>query len=260
MKQRTAGRGDSERLRRALSELRQQNEQLRVKRESAEQEIALAAAQSAALEATIAGLRNESLHQRHAILELQAELVRREASESDLSQERDSSVGEGELLRKELAVTSEELGASDQELVKANAALIERTAELAKVVLQLSQTVAQRDALLEEQSLLAREVDHRVKNSLQMVTSLLAMQAAAAHAESEQRALQLAAMRVQAIAHAHGLLYRAGGSDSVSFQDYLAALCRDLKAALAPETGREIDCQAEAIQVPPIMRCRLPSS
>jgi two-component sensor histidine kinase len=118
-------------------------------------------------------------------------------------------------------------------------------------VVELSYTVAQRDALLEAQSLLTREVDHRIKNSLQMVTSVLAMQAAAAESESEQRALQQACSRVQAVAHAHGLLYRSGGSDSVPFREYLTALCKDLHSTLAPEaTGRSLDCSSDAGDIP----------
>ena len=116
-------------------------------------------------------------------------------------------------------------------------------------VARLSQALAERDRALERQGLLAREADHRVKNSLQLVTSLLVMQAAASPGVIEGRALVQASNRVQAIAHAHGLLQR-GGSEAVAFNDYLSSLCSDLRQSLLVDgTQRRLDLDVEPLQL-----------
>jgi two-component sensor histidine kinase len=245
----------------AFERLRQEYEQLLVKLETAEEETASSVEQIGRLEAELKGLRNDGLRQRQTILELKSALAALQGQNSASAQSSLRSM-EGEILKEELQVTNEELRASQEELEDANQELLqvnaglearvaERTRELERVVVQLSETVSQRDALLEAQSLLAREVDHRIKNSLQMVTSVLAMQAAGAESESEQLALQQACSRVQAVAHAHGLLYRSGGSDRVPFRDYLTALCCDLQSSLAPEeVERSIDCCSDTADIP----------
>jgi two-component sensor histidine kinase len=225
-----------------------QEHELLVKLETAEDEVARAAQLIARLEGEQAAERRAIMRQRQTIAALRRELLRRETSLAARNGRADGRRLDLELLctqlqltNKELKTIHEELEQSNRALHKANAELesrvAERTAQLEKLVGQLSVAVSERDALLEAQRMLAREVDHRVKNSLQMATSLLAMQAASAESASEQRALQQACSRVQAIAHTHGLLYRADGSATVPFQDYLAALCRDLQFSLAPEAS-----------------------
>jgi len=69
-------------------------------------------------------------------------------------------------------------------------------------------------AALARQDLLAREMSHRVKNSLAIVASLLALQARAAEAEpAVQAALTDARTRVEAIAGVHDQLWRQGDGD-----------------------------------------------
>jgi two-component system, sensor histidine kinase PdtaS len=117
-------------------------------------------------------------------------------------------------------------------------------------VARLSQALAERDRALERQSLLACEADHRVKNSLQLITSVLVMQAAASPSTFEGRALVQASNRVQAIAHAHGLLHRGGGSELIAFQDYLSSLCSDLRQSLLVDgTHRRLDLDVEPVQL-----------
>ncbi|MEZ6022818.1 MAG: histidine kinase dimerization/phosphoacceptor domain -containing protein [Hyphomonadaceae bacterium] len=68
------------------------------------------------------------------------------------------------------------------------------------------------EALVQERALL-REVHHRVKNNLQMVASLLNIQARAAPDESEAHGLARAHDRVQLLALVHQRLYTAGLHD-----------------------------------------------
>jgi two-component sensor histidine kinase len=125
-------------------------------------------------------------------------------------------------------------------------ALVEARAETAR----LAGALAERDTELERRMLLAREADRRVKHSLQLVTSVLMMQAAAAPGPVEGRALLQASNRVQAIAHAHGLLHRRGGAELLAVHDYLSSLCSDLRQSLLVDgRQRRLELAIEPMQL-----------
>jgi len=83
------------------------------------------------------------------------------------------------------------------------------------------------EALAEERALL-REVHHRVKNNLQMVASLLNIQARAALDESESRGLARAHDRVQLLAVVHQRIYSSGELRDVRVDDIAAEVARQL--------------------------------
>jgi two-component sensor histidine kinase len=83
------------------------------------------------------------------------------------------------------------------------------------------------DALGEERALL-REVHHRVKNNLQMVASLLNIQARAASDELEARGLVRAHDRVQLMALAHQRIYASGELRGLRLDDLTAEIARQL--------------------------------
>jgi two-component sensor histidine kinase len=80
-----------------------------------------------------------------------------------------------------------------------------------------------------QKDLLMKEVDHRIKNSLQIVSSLLLLQARTAGAAARQ--FQNAAARVTAIAAIHELLHKYDFVDTVPLDGYLIALCRTIETA-----------------------------
>ncbi|WP_407873967.1 GAF domain-containing protein [Qipengyuania nanhaisediminis] len=77
---------------------------------------------------------------------------------------------------------------------------------------------------LKAKDILLHEVNHRVKNSLQVVTSLLTLQARKAEDENLVNSLQEARNRVAVIAAMHQRLYSTSDHDHVDFGDYLADL------------------------------------
>jgi two-component system, sensor histidine kinase PdtaS len=83
------------------------------------------------------------------------------------------------------------------------------------------------EALAEERALL-REVHHRVKNNLQMVSSLLNIQARGAGDESEARGLARAHDRVQLLALAHQHIYASGEVRGLRLDDLAAEIARQL--------------------------------
>lgn len=83
-------------------------------------------------------------------------------------------------------------------------------------------------ALAAKETLL-REVNHRVKNSLALVSSMLSLQS---HSISDGRLRQQvedAHARIHTVALVHERLDSSGDTDSVQLDSYLEALCRDLE-------------------------------
>jgi chemotaxis family two-component system sensor kinase Cph1 len=94
--------------------------------------------------------------------------------------------------------------------------------ELEKTKRELEESGRQKDFLI-------KEVDHRVKNSLQIVSSLLHMHANIAGAAAGQ--FHSAAARVAAIAAVHRQLHRADDVGAVGLHTYLVDLCKEITAA-----------------------------
>lgn len=103
---------------------------------------------------------------------------------------------------------------------------------------------------LEEKTVLLNEVHHRVKNNLQVISSLLNMQSRRAPPEV-QHALEESQSRVKAMALIHQMLYEGKVFASVDLGPYLERLCsllrqsflghrRDIKLAL--DVGSESVC------------------
>jgi two-component sensor histidine kinase len=91
-----------------------------------------------------------------------------------------------------------------------------------------------------EKELLVQEAHHRVKNSLQMVQSLLTLQARAAAPEAAAQ-LRASAGRVLTFGAMHEQLYRVGAAVEVELGAYLGELVAHQKAALASMLeGREV--------------------
>ncbi|WP_160936370.1 sensor histidine kinase [Teichococcus coralli] len=106
-----------------------------------------------------------------------------------------------------------------------------------------------RDELLRQKDLLMREIDHRVKNSLTVTRSLLAMQARITPDPSSRALLEEAAQRVSTIARVHDRLYRSSRIGHVDLADYLQGLCEDLHYASGlADAGRPLHVAVEVAE------------
>ena len=109
-------------------------------------------------------------------------------------------------------------------------------AELAHLNRGLEAEVAVRTADLQASNIrlaaLLREVNHRVANSLQMVSAFVQMQASAVDGEA-RAALKDTQRRIEAISQVHRRLYSSEDVEQVDMQDYLAALVRELEDTLS---------------------------
>jgi two-component sensor histidine kinase len=85
---------------------------------------------------------------------------------------------------------------------------------------------------LDRHQLLAKEVNHRINNSLQIVASMLHLQTTTTQNEEVRHALRDASSRIAAIARAHQRLYGSDQIDTVDLGAYLGDICNDLGKAL----------------------------
>ncbi|TDH37583.1 GAF domain-containing protein [Pseudohoeflea suaedae] len=102
---------------------------------------------------------------------------------------------------------------------------------------------------LAERDLLAREVDHRVKNSLAMVTSFITMQMRREASPEAKKVLEAAAARINAISALHQELYLASEHGQVSLPQ-LAERLSNLLRQTAP-AGVSLEVEMEPIRVQP---------
>ncbi len=109
--------------------------------------------------------------------------------------------------------------------------------------------------LAAQQAVLLREVNHRVANSLQLITSLIGMQARRVTDPSARLMLHQAAERVEAVTMVHRRLYTGDNVEFVEMDAYLAGLVEELERATRRSEGpdaaraRQIELQADRVRV-----------
>ena len=103
-------------------------------------------------------------------------------------------------------------------------------------------------AALREREVLLSEIHHRVKNNLQLVSSMLALQARGAGAEA-QHALAEGQRRIDSIALVHEQLYGSRNLSAVNFARYIEALIPELCRGTADRVNVVLDLLD--IELPP---------
>jgi len=108
------------------------------------------------------------------------------------------------------------------------------------------QAEAELHALLGEKELLLREIHHRVKNNLQIIASLLSLQADTLADPASRRGFEVAQERVNSIALAHQTLYGSRDVARVELQSYLTSITGYLACCYeAPQRNIAIITQSE---------------
>lgn len=100
---------------------------------------------------------------------------------------------------------------------------------------------------------LTREVHHRVKNNLQIVTSLLTMQASRMSDDGAQMALRQSRSRIAALALIHRLIYEKDADNErgeVSVESLMDELVKQLRSANPEHRNVDLRCHADTFAIP----------
>lgn len=95
-----------------------------------------------------------------------------------------------------------------------------------------------------------RESHHRIKNNLQIIASLLAIQARASNEHQVREALMDAYRRVLAVARVHERLQSAADDETMDAASFLQALCHDLTLSFGRGDEIRLALDAEPAVLP----------
>jgi two-component sensor histidine kinase/PAS domain-containing protein len=90
-----------------------------------------------------------------------------------------------------------------------------------------------RDSLLEKEVLL-KEVHHRVKNNIQLISSILSLQSSYTDNEEVTSILSECRRRIQSMAFIHEMIYRNPDFNGIDAAEYIGLLCRQLIQGYGP--------------------------
>lgn len=91
---------------------------------------------------------------------------------------------------------------------------------------------------LKEKEVLLKEIHHRVKNNLQVISSILNLQSSFVKDKQTLEILEESRNRIRSMAIIHENLYRTTNFSSINFSDYLKNLTSNLIASYQVNTGK----------------------
>ncbi len=103
-------------------------------------------------------------------------------------------------------------------------------------------------ASLREKEVMLKEIHHRVKNNLQVISSLLSLQAEHVQDEEIRRVLRDSQSRVRSMAIIHQRLYQSTNLAEINFAGYIQELCSQLLRTYG-SSGRNVSLVAEADEI-----------
>jgi two-component sensor histidine kinase len=127
---------------------------------------------------------------------------------------------------------------SDDEFVEHDLAFLQGAANLLGMAIERERHERSLRAALDRHQVLLDEMNHRVKNSLMIVSSMLQLQASEVGDEVLTRHLNEAAQRVAAIGQVHDQLSHGADVERMDIGRYIEAVCKDLDASVPQCTVR----------------------
>ena len=114
---------------------------------------------------------------------------------------------------------------------------------------QLTKILLDKDLLLQQKESLIGEVNHRVQNSLQLVSSFLGLQANTSKNVELQEALEEARRRLTAVELVHRRLYRGDQIEVVDAARYIEELCADTFSFMGQDWARHLTLNVSPVLV-----------
>lgn len=115
---------------------------------------------------------------------------------------------------------------------------------------QLLNTLDQKDLLLKQKEFLMGEVNHRVQNSLALVSSFLTLQGKASDDKALKASLEEARRRITAVALVHRRLYRADQLEAINAARYIDDLLNDLVVSLGKDWETHLVRDLQPVMLP----------
>ena len=108
----------------------------------------------------------------------------------------------------------------------------------------------EKNRLLEEKSVMARELQHRVRNNLQLVHGMLSKQAQTTTHAAGKDGINAIGRRVMALAQVYDHLLGTGLTRTIEFDKYLSSLCTNFEAMENDHSADiEMTCQCEPVML-----------
>jgi two-component sensor histidine kinase len=121
---------------------------------------------------------------------------------------------------------------SDDEFEERDLAFLQGAANILGMAIERERHERNLNAALERHQFLLKEMNHRVKNSLTIVGSMLHLQASQVGDAALATHLKDASNRVTAIARAHDLLYQGSDIEWLDLGKYIESVSKDLNASV----------------------------
>jgi two-component sensor histidine kinase len=122
---------------------------------------------------------------------------------------------------------------SDGQFVEQDIAFLQGAANILGMAIERDRRERKLEIALERQQSLLKEVNHRIKNSLSIVASMLTLQANAVGDPALTVHLEEAARRVAAVSKAHDQLYHGTDVERLDVGQYIEGLCKEVDASVA---------------------------
>ena len=123
-----------------------------------------------------------------------------------------------------------------------------RSRVLHETVMVMQALIIEKDRLLEERNLLAQELQHRVRNNLQLVNGMLSEQLRQTADEPGQKGLRAIVRRVMSLSQVYDQLLGVGLSGKLDFGAYIRLLCVNLpNLQPIPRFPVKLVCHAEQL-------------
>ncbi len=112
---------------------------------------------------------------------------------------------------------------------------------------RLRSSLEEKERLLKEKDLLLKEIHHRVKNNLQVISSLLSLQADAIDDERVAGYLQDSQNRIRSMALVHEKLYGTEHFSTIEMRSYIEQMIAHLRRSIVPHDQIRVSVQAQDI-------------
>lgn len=132
---------------------------------------------------------------------------------------------------------------------KVNLSLQDKNDKIERTVQELNTTQASLLVRNAENELLLKEIHHRVKNNLEVVSSLLALQSNQVQDENTREAMLEGQNRVQSIGIVHQKLYQGTNLGAIEMKDYFINLSESILDSFGAEKRVTIECAMDRIDV-----------